>query len=157
MLKGDLLKKLLTELLDYYQELLVSTRNQADLIKTDAWEELSKLLAAREEIIEKIDQLMVRIEPLKEELVAGYHLNEQEWLRDLKEKQALSPALESVITSLYQVRADNQAIDRENRERLAQTRRVLHQEMTKLQTGIRVNKKYNKNNRIYSSFFDKRS
>ena len=157
MLKDDLLRELLTELLDYYQELLVNTRNQADLLETDAWEELSKLLAAREEIIEKIDQLMVRLEPFKEELVAGYHLNEQEWLHDLKEKQALSPALESVIISLYQVRADNQIIDRENRERLAKTRRVLHQEMTKLQTGIRVNKKYNKNNRIYSSFFDKRS
>lgn len=157
MLKGDLLRQLLTELLDYYQELLVNTRSQADLIKTDALEDLGKLLAVREEIIEKIDQLMVGIEPLKAELVAGYHLNEQEWLRDLKEKQVLSPELKSVINSLYQIRADNQAIDRENREQLTQTRLVLHQEMTKLQTGIRVNKKYNKNNRIYSSFFDKRS
>lgn len=153
------IKKLITiykQEIEYYQELLTLTHQQKQLIADEKFNELEESIAAKGELIEKIDRLENKLQPLKDKLIDQFDLLPETWLLELRDKSN-SQELNSLIDRLKEVVNKLSKREKANEKLIKDKKDQLTNEINQVKEGNKVNKSYTKKKRIHSTFIDQKS
>lgn len=141
----------------YLEELMDLTKKQTELINKVEFEDLQILTNKKDEIIYEVDDLDKKITPLLEEVLDIFKLDRNNWLNIIQKKEEVPEKTRENIKRLVDILAELQKIDNTNLKMMKEQRQELNKDMQEVHEGRRVNKGYNSNNRIYSTFIDKKS
>ena len=153
------IKKLITiykQEIEYYQELLTLTHQQKQLIADEKFNELEEAIVAKGELIEKIDRLENKLQPLKDKLIDQFDLPSETWLLELRDKST-SQELNSLINRLKEVVNKLSKREKANKKLIKDKKDQLTNEINQVKEGNKVNKSYTKKKRIHSTFIDQKS
>ena len=148
--------RLLLKKLDLIQQLTELTRKQSGVIDEGELEELEKLIDRKTEIMEAVDLLDKSLYPILEEIRTFAGFNQDKNTAKIEEKGKLPAETENVLKDLRDLLLELQQMDQENLQKMNEKRAELGKRMVKIQSGRKANKGYQQDNRIYSTFIDKK-
>lgn len=158
-------KNIITELtqlqkqkLAYYQELLDLTKQQEEVIEAEDFQQLNQLLAQKGKIIKKIDQLDTTVEPYKEQLIAEFDLDEENWLTEFVQQQN-DLQLQKIVNQLLEILEKLSQLGEESQEVLQEKYEQVQKELKGVRQGSQLNKSYGgqQQQRIHSTYIDQKS
>ncbi|MGB4046014.1 MAG: flagellar export chaperone FlgN [Halanaerobiales bacterium] len=148
--------RLLLKKLDLIQQLTELTRKQSGVIDEGELEELEKLIKRKNEIMDAVDQLDEHLNPILDEIRTFAGFNQDKNTAKIEEKGKLPAETENVLKDLRDLLLELQQMDQENLQKMNEKRAELGKRMVKIQSGRKANKGYHQDNRIYSTFIDKK-
>ncbi|WP_027339039.1 flagellar export chaperone FlgN [Halonatronum saccharophilum] len=140
--------------LSLYDDFLSLTKEQSKVIKKGDLNKLERLLAKRQKIIENIEVIEEKVKPLKDALKENFNLKSGKWLIALKESEISSQRLKDNLTKIIALINDIQEVDKENQSLLRAKQETLSNDLKKVKKGSKVNRSYNTNIRIHSTYID---
>ena len=148
--------RLLLKKLDLIQQLTELTRKQSGVIDEGELEELEKLIDRKTEIMEAVDLLDKSLYPILEEIRTFAGFNQGEAAARIEERVKLPAKIEKNLKRLEEMLLELQQVDQENLKKMNEKRAELGERMIEIQGGRKANKGYQQDNRIYSTFIDKK-
>lgn len=148
---------LICEKLDLLEKVKKISEEQSRLIDNEKFEELQPLIDRKQELIETINQLDKRLNSFIEKIKNLFGLDTADWLDKLEEEEDLPGKVKKSLRKLENIIVEMQEIDKLNLMKMRSKRMELGRGMMEVHEGRRVNKGYNRDNRIYSTFIDRKS
>lgn len=147
---------LLLRKMDLLKQLAELTREQSVIIEEGKLEELEILIKRKNEIMDAVDQLDEHLNPILDEIRTFAGFNQDKNTAKIEEKGKLPAETENVLKDLRDLLLELQQMDQENLQKMNEKRAELGKRMVKIQSGRKANKGYQQDNRIYSTFIDKK-
>ena len=141
----------------YFNKLFDLSKQQRNYIDDKELEKVNDIFEKKDKIIEKIEKIDSDNFNLIEDIKEKYNLSKKNWLNELKIKEETSDNINSKIIDLINILKKYSKSENINQQLMEELHNNMGKELGKINKGIRTNKFYNKKDRIYSTFIDKKS
>ncbi|WP_408955697.1 flagellar protein FlgN [Natroniella sp. ANB-PHB2] len=149
--------------LKLYKKLFSLTEEQREIIteiddfESDYFDQLEELLVKKDGVMKEIEQVEQKLLPYKAGIIKGLNLSQDEWLKEFLDTDIVTDELKEIINDLVELIKRLQQLDQENQTLINSKKDKLVQEMNQVKKGVKVNKSYNPQVRIHSTYIDDKS
>ncbi|MCK8827030.1 flagellar protein FlgN [Natroniella acetigena] len=156
---SDKLLKIYSKYASNYNQLLKLSKKQRKILAAEEvdLEELENILEVKAELLSKVDLLEEELLPCREELIESLGLDSSNWLRQFLQQGAASAELKQEVAELSDLISELKELEQENQGLINQKQEGLAQEIRKIRQGAKVNKSYQQQVRVHSTYIDDRS
>ncbi len=141
----------------YFKKLFNLSKQQRKYIDDKELEKVNEFFEKKDEIIEKIEEIDSDNFNLIEDIKEKYSLSKKNWLNELKNKDEIHDNIYRKINDLIKFLKKYSKSENKNQQLMEEWHNNMGKELCKINKGIKTNKFYNKKDRIYSTFIDKKS
>ena len=142
---------------EYFKKLFQLSKQHKSCINNEELERVNDVFEKKDKIIKKIKKIDSDNLKLIEDIKELYSLRDKGWLSKLAQKDDLNQNLKIKINKLVEIIKKYTKSEKENKQLLEEWYNNMGVELGKINKGIKTNKFYNKKDRIYSTFIDKKS